>query len=138
MANNLRHDFLHETVFQRNIAASKFLREYLVPKACTDFVTGAIACNNLHRGIRRPVILEREKRKSQVLIRALHRIAGEEVVSYEDAGSFGVFRNSVDDAFRSALVDVMLSFKDLQPRRIDVESEFLRELGLIASKHMAK
>src|SRR5262249_8689179 len=114
------------------------LREHLTPKAGADFVAGAIACNNLHRGISRPVVLQREKRKSQVLIRALDRIAGKEVVSYENAGGLRVFRNSIHDAFRSALVDVVLPLEDLQPWWIDIEREFLRQIGVISSKHVPK
>src|SRR5215510_2681689 len=138
VTHDLRNDFLHEAVFQRNITAPKFLREYLMPKARADFFAATIACNNLHRRISRPVVLEREKRKSQVLIRTLDRMAGEEVVSYENAGGFRVFRNSIHDAFRSALVDVVLPLEDLQPWWIDIEREFLRQICVISSKHVPK
>src|SRR5262245_30190304 len=138
MTNNLWHDLLHETVFERNIAAPKLLREYLVPEAGADFVAGGVASYNLDRRISPPVVLQGEKCKSQVLIRSLGGITGEEVISYENAGSLCVFRNSVHDTFRSALVDVVLPFEDFQPWWIDVEGEFLGEIRSISSKHIPK
>src|SRR5207302_10054255 len=102
-----------------------------VPELSGGFVTGGIAGNDLHRSVRRLIILKSEKREADILL-AFGRISREEMGTDLHAGNLCIVGHPVDDTFGSALIDVMLSGNHLQPRRLDLESKISDEFRSVS------
>src|SRR5437870_13723096 len=129
--HNLRHNLLNEAVLERNVAAAKFFGKDFVPELSGGFITGGIAGNDLHRSVRRLIILKSEKREADILL-AFDRVSGKEMRTNLHAGNLGIVGHPVHDTLRSALIDVMLSGKHLQPRRLNLESKISGDVRSIS------
>ena len=137
VSDDLRNDFSDEAILERKFPAAKFLRKDFVPKLRGGFIPGSIASNDFHRRVRRPVVFESEQREAEILI-ALDRISWKEVLPDLNSGDFCIIRDTINDTFRAALIDVVLPRDHLQPRRLNTEHEIFGDVGSISLQEVTK
>ena len=102
-----------------------------MPELGGGLITRGIAGNDLHCSIRRRIILQSEKREADAFL-ALHGISGEEMRTDLNAGNLCIVGYAVDDTLRSTLIDVVLSGKHLQPRRLDLECKISGDVSAVS------
>ena len=109
-----------------------------MPEFRRRFIACGVPRDYFYRRIRSKIVFQCEEREADSLLGRLHWIARKEMRPNLNARDIRIFRDPVDYTFRPSLIDVMLPGKHFQSRRVDVESELLRQIGPVSPEKIAE